>query len=508
MRFTSLIVELVRARPRLIFWVAVLFQAALWFILPVLLYASPPGDLATVLAFGREYQLGTDLGPPLAFWLADIAFRLAGGHMFGVYLLSQICFAVTLWAVFTLGRAIVGGQQAVLAALLTATITAFSFPAVEFGPAVLACPLWALVLLHAWRVIGQRQHAAWFALSIEIGLLFLTTPVAIVLVLLLAAFALATAQGRRTLRSLNPLFEALVIGMLALPYLVWLLRSGTRLPLPVWGDPLMMLEGFGTLLAHLALGLAGIAILVVANWKGFDRKAKAEDAPVIFRPPVEPLARQFVCTFALAPALVLSLVSAWLGRDHVLGGEGVVLLMVGPAVVVAAGDLIHLRRQEVLRTIWLLAILAPVLLVLGTTFIQPWIGNAEVRTLLPASTMGRFFGDNYRLRTNAPLQAVAGDPQLAALVGIGAPTRPRVFFDAAPERTPWLTADKFAETGGLVVWRATDTVGAPPPELAARFPGLVPEVPRVFTPLVSGRQDALRIGWGVVRPKGMAQGGK
>lgn len=506
MRFTSLIVELVRARPRLIFWVAVLFQAALWFILPVLLYASPPGDLATTLAFGREYQIGTDLGPPLAFWLADLAFRLAGGHMFGVYLLSQFCFVVTLWAVFTLGRAILGGQQASLAALLTATITTFSFPGVEFGPAVLACPLWALVLLHAWRVIGQRRRSAWFALSIEIGLLFLTTPVAIVLVLMLAVFALATRQGRRTLGSLDPLFEALVIGMLVLPYMVWLLRSGTRLPMPVWSDPLAALESFGALLAHLALGLAGIAVLVIANTRGFDRKS--EDAPVIFRPPVEPLARQYVYTFALAPALVLGLVSALLGRDHVVGGEGVALLLAGLAVIVAAGDLIPLRRQEVLRTIWLLAVLAPALLVLGTTFVQPWIGGAEVRTLLPASTMGRFFSDNYRLRTNAPLQAVAGDPRLAALVGIGAPTRPHVLFDSTPERTPWLTVETFAETGGLVVWRATDTVGAPPPELVARFPGLVPEVPRVFTPLISGRQDALRIGWGVVRPKAATTSGK
>ena len=94
MRFTSLIVELIRARPRLVVWLVVLLQAAMWLILPLLLYRSPPGDLATVLAFGREYQVGTDLGPPLAFWLADIAFRAAGNHMFGVYLLAQLCSVV------------------------------------------------------------------------------------------------------------------------------------------------------------------------------------------------------------------------------------------------------------------------------------------------------------------------------------------------------------------------------------------------------------------------------
>src|ERR1700682_1951687 len=117
MRFTSLIIELIRARPRLVVWLVVLFQAALWLILPLLLYRSPPRDLATVLAYGREYQVGTDLGPPLAFWLADIAFRLAGNHMFGVYLLAQLCSITMFLTVYQLARAIVGRPPAVLAVL-------------------------------------------------------------------------------------------------------------------------------------------------------------------------------------------------------------------------------------------------------------------------------------------------------------------------------------------------------------------------------------------------------
>src|SRR4030081_3846957 len=134
MRFTSLIIELIRARRRLVVGRLVLFQAALWLILPMLLYRSPPGDLATVLAYGREYQVGTDLGPPLAFWVADLAFRAVGNHMFGVYLLAQLCSVATFWTLFLLARAVVGGQQAGLAVLLTMTATAFGSPPHEVGP--------------------------------------------------------------------------------------------------------------------------------------------------------------------------------------------------------------------------------------------------------------------------------------------------------------------------------------------------------------------------------------
>src|SRR5271156_5515275 len=227
MRFTSLVIELIRARPRLVVWLVVVLQAILWLLVSLLLYRSPPGDLATVLALGREYRVGSDLGPPLAFWLADIAFRAAGNHMFGVYLLAQLCAVATFWTLFLLARAVVGGQQAVLAVLLTMTVVVFSSPGVEFGPLVLARPLWALLLLHSWQLIGQNRRSAWFAWSIEAGLLLLTTSAAPFLLLIVACFALATERGRRTLQSVDPLFALLVIVALALPYLIWLIRADT-----------------------------------------------------------------------------------------------------------------------------------------------------------------------------------------------------------------------------------------------------------------------------------------
>ena len=161
MRFTSLIVELIRARPRLVFWLVVLVQAALWLLLPLLFYREPARrPRHACWPIGREYQVGTDLGPPLAFWLADIAFRAAGNHIFGVYLLAQLCCGRR-----PSGRCISwrapwsAPQQAVLAVLLTLTVTAFSSPGVEFGPLVLARPLWALLLLHLLADRSARAGA-------------------------------------------------------------------------------------------------------------------------------------------------------------------------------------------------------------------------------------------------------------------------------------------------------------------------------------------------------------
>jgi len=257
MRFTSLIIELIRARPRLVVWLVVLFQAALWLILPLLLYRSPPADLAIVLAYGREYQVGTDLGPPLAFWLADIAFRLAGNHMFGVYLLAQLCSVTMFLALYQLARAIVGGQQAVLVVLLTMTVAAFSWSGVEFGPSVLARPLWALLLLHSWQLIGQNRRNAWFAWSIEAGLLLLTTSAASGLLLLVVGFAVATPRGRRMLMSFDPLFALLVIVVLVLPYPIWLIRADA-LAMPHWPA----IADLSARALHWALLLGGLLLAI------------------------------------------------------------------------------------------------------------------------------------------------------------------------------------------------------------------------------------------------------
>src|SRR6478752_5754789 len=106
MLYVSIIFELLRSQPRLVFWLTTLTQAALWWLTPSLFYPAPPGDLPLLLAVGHEFQVGTFFGPPLASWLAEIAFDVAG--MPGVYLLSQVCIVLAFYAVFQLGIAIVG----------------------------------------------------------------------------------------------------------------------------------------------------------------------------------------------------------------------------------------------------------------------------------------------------------------------------------------------------------------------------------------------------------------
>src|SRR3974377_261318 len=153
MLHVSIFVEGLRSQPRLMFWLAGLGAAgvrgrvarvrpAVWGRVLPLSSAAPPAALPMVLAVGHELQLGTDLGPPLAFWLAEAAYDVLG--FVGAFFLSQASGPPTYWAVFTLGRAIVGAQHAAMAVLLMLGITVMTVPSPDFGPAMLGMAFSAL----------------------------------------------------------------------------------------------------------------------------------------------------------------------------------------------------------------------------------------------------------------------------------------------------------------------------------------------------------------------------
>jgi Dolichyl-phosphate-mannose-protein mannosyltransferase len=503
MLYVSIFVELLRSRPALAVWLAALTQALLWFLVPSLFYAGPPGDVPEVLTVGHEFELGTYLGPPLAFWLAELAFELAGRSLLGVYLLSQVCVVVTYWAVFALGRSIVGAQHAALAVLLMVGVAAFTVPTPDFGPVILTMPLWALILLHYWRAVGEGRRAYWLPLAIEIGLLLLTTYVGLILVGLLVLFTLANARARATLNSYDPAIAVVVAGVVMGPHLIWLAESGEglqpmllrlRAPEAVTGNLVAWLRQIGLIFA----ANAGLIVLValVAGWPW----PRHDPAPVIVRPKVDPLARQFVYFFAVAPAFAGTLVAVLIGWSGPVGGIAPLVILSGLLVVVAAGDGIEFSRQHVVIATWFGLLIVPPIMAVAALMILPWL-NIDLRVMQPAQAMGRFFSESFERRTGTPLQIVTGDPRTAALVALGAASRPSVYLDATPERSPWVTREAIRSKGAIVVWPTSDTAGAPPAAIKERFPDLVPEVPRAFERPVQGRLPLIRIGWAVIRPQ-------
>src|SRR5690348_11933781 len=192
MFFVPLYLELLRSRPQLLFWFAALAQAFIWLVVPAAFFFAPPGDLAQLLAIGHEFRLASGVGPPLAYWLGEIVFRIAG--LFGVYLLSQICVVVAYWCVFTLGRGLLGPAHAVIAVLLMIGIALLTVPTPDFSPAILTMALWAVTLLHYWRAVVEGNKRSWYVAGAAAALIFVSSDAALILMGTLVAFTLLRSE--------------------------------------------------------------------------------------------------------------------------------------------------------------------------------------------------------------------------------------------------------------------------------------------------------------------------
>ena len=506
MHYVSLIIEFLRGRPAVVFWTAALTQAFLWTVVPSLFYSAPPGDVPMLLAIGHEYVLGSYLGPPLAFWLGDAAYSLLGA--FGLYALAQACVVITYWGVFALGRAMVGTRHAVLAVLLMVGITAFTVPTPNFGPALMAAPLWSLALLHYWRALGEGRRGFWFLLALDLGLLLLASYAGFILLVLMFIFTLSVRRGRAALLHPEPWIALSLLLIVAFPHFAWVWIGGS-IVLDGFKDHMAAASRFPawlTLCMALLFTHVGMMLLVMLG-TGWPRKPR-ERAPEIERNPTETLARLFVYVFALAPPLVaiaVVVVTGWVGPfDRVTP----LIVLSGLAVVMLAGNQVLLYRERLVSSAWLGLLLAqPGIVVLGLA-LMPWIAGKDLAIAQPARAEGRFFADSYQRRNSEPLRYVTGDARIAPLIALAAPSRPHVYFDWAPERSPWASVSLMRERGGILVWPTPENTTQPPTTLKAQFPDLVAEVPRSFARAVQGFLPLIRIGWAVVRPEGPAPAGQ
>jgi hypothetical protein len=500
----SVFVEMLRARPALLFWAATLGQALVWIIVPTLFYGAPPGMLPLVLEIGHGWPLGSAFGPPLANWAAELAFDLAGHRVFGIYLLSQLCVVVTFWAVWTLGRSIVGSQHAVIAVLLMAGITAFSVPTVAFGPAVLATPLTALALLYYWRAVGQGLRHNWFYLGLDLGLLMLTTYAGLILLVLIGLFTIWNPRARGAFATLEPWIAGMILIALAFPHLLWIDRVGQSPPsLATMAQALLaprrVLDGLAVIVWILMFHAGFVALVIVAV--GFANEPRSP-APAFVRAPVDAFAKDFIYFFACLPALVSTLVSIVLDRPTPVGGVAPLVVLSGLAVVTAFGDVIRIHRQGMLWRLWVALLLLPPAAAIAAIVVLPWTLGIGLETDRPARAMAQFFTDAFHRRTGHPLSIVVGDGEIGPLVAMASPDRPRLWLADRPEFTPLVTDAEIRAKGAILVWALSGAAPTPPAAISARFPDIVVEVPQSFERPMQGRLPLYRVGWAMLRPGG------
>src|SRR5579885_2045858 len=198
-------------------------HAAVWTVLPALLYLNLPLDLIEALMYGREWQLGYDKLPPLPWWLVEIAYRLAG-HDFAYYLLAEAAVIAAFALIYLAARPLVGRLGALVSVLIIDGIHYYNYTAAKFNHDVIQLPFWALAGFAYRRALKDDRVADWALLGFALGMALWSKYFVVVLAAPLMLFVVLDRQARQSLMRPGP-YIAVAVGLaVASPHLVWLVQ--------------------------------------------------------------------------------------------------------------------------------------------------------------------------------------------------------------------------------------------------------------------------------------------
>ncbi|HLN10118.1 MAG TPA: glycosyltransferase family 39 protein [Xanthobacteraceae bacterium] len=500
-----------------------------WTALPILACRNLQLDLAEGLALGREWQLGYWKHPPLPWWIDDLAWRAAGDPR-AVYVLGPLAAAIALYAVWRLGRDIVGPHQALMAVVTLEGLHFFNFTAVKFNHDVMQLPLWALTglfLLHAMR---DGRNRDWVLSGAFLALAFWTKYSALALAAPIGLFLLLDPVARRCWRTPGPYLMAATFLVVLAPHLWWLVDSGYQ-PLRYaemravgatrWYQwvtfPLRWIASQLFFLAPVIALLAIVLAHVPAKWIPVRRQehAPGEDAHVpatwipVRRQLDEPaaFARRWITMLALGPLAVVTVGAALTGRLPV-AMWGYPLWTFAPLAALAwCAPVLTLPRRRLFWRACLAVLVLMAAAYAADELLEPFWRDRPKATQFPGRLLAQTITRQWHERTATPLAYVAGADfttsgagEFAAnTVAVYSSDHPHVVVHGELAFSPWIDPAELRRRGAVLIWEAAgDNL---PDNLKTIFPGA-----ELQPPLTLGRQTLYRrkpavVSWALVLPR-------
>ncbi len=433
-----------------------LAQIFFWTLAPLFSHSAPPLDVVEMYAWGREWVVATFKHPNLPGLVLEALRPVTGNAWQAAFVVSQLCIALTFWAVYALGRDLMGPPRALAGTLLLTGVYFFSWPTPEFNHNVAQMPLWALVMLTLWRATTHGRTREWLLLGLVGGLSLWAKYSSAVLLAAAAAWILYDGLARKRLLSPGPWMALAAFLATAAPQALWLLEHDFA-PFAYAARRASEGEWYASLEFLFTLAIDHLPMLIVLACAGWFGKAAAE-APA--RP--ERRAMRFLLAMALGPALLTAIAALASGAGLRSSWGAPMVVLSGLLAVALLSDKYNPARLR--RT----AIGAGVLIVLvsGLYYGHMRYGVAitgdPLRGNWPQSRISDTLEQRWQEETGAPLRIVAGDIWTAGLIGLGQADPPSVLIDGDYAISPWVTPADVARSGALIVWSEEE-----PPSLTA-----------------------------------------
>ena len=404
-------------------------------------------DTVEGFLWGHGWQLGYYKHPPLQAWLLEAMGHIAGSSLFGNFFLTALCGTAALWAVYQLGRRMVGPERALFATLLTQACLYVTCLCTEFNPNTLSLALWALAGTYFARAVDTGRLKHWLLLALFLALGVYAKYAVGLLILSFLIYLVKEVPGRAAFKRPGLWAGMLLFLALVLPHLLWLVRDNF-LPFTYAAsrsetsthaiDHLIKPVEFliAQLMAFAPVLLVGIFGL---NWR------------------VRQPAPKRLGWLAFAPLVMITLISMVFAaklRDM----WGMPLLTFIPLWLVArTGPFEGRHRRALLAGCGVFFVLALATPFVVLNFSSSW-GLKPMRGNFEGAALSRDMHAAWnKVTNNAPLKYVVGESWLAGNVALYAPdfrTRPQVVIDHDPSISPWVDAADLPHAGALELWHA------------------------------------------------------
>jgi 4-amino-4-deoxy-L-arabinose transferase-like glycosyltransferase len=444
-----------RIAPAQTFVLVLMLHAAVWTVLPTLLYPNLPLDLIEALVYGHEWQLGYDKLPPLPWWLVEIVYRMIG-HDFAYYLLAQVAVVAAFAAVFAMARPLIGSRGALLAVLILDGLHYLNYTSAKFNHDVVQLPFWALAGLAFHRALRNGGVRYWLLLGLSVGLSLWAKYFVVVLAAPLALFALIDRDARKCWTTPGPYVAAAVALAVMTPHLVWLVKNDF-LPFAYAEHRALPSRGLIDHVWHplqFAISQAFFLIpsLLIALPLVWPRRA--QDPPVALA--ADAFDRRIVALLAFGPMAAVLALSAVSGRGTVAMWGYPLWLFFGVWIVLVARRALDDRRVIRIVSIWLVVFCGLALAFIGNYGVLPSYDHRYRAVFYPGETLALELTDRYRAITGtAPVYVIATMWDGGNVEHYGA-SHPRVLIDGKPERAPWIDLNDLKARGALVLWTDSD----------------------------------------------------
>ena len=439
-----------------------------WVLLYALTTLSPPVDNVEQLVWLRSMEWGYFKHPPLPTWILGAVATVFDATPGLTYLLGALATLASLALYWHLLRGLRGARYATLGLLAAMGITLYCGRIYYYNHNVLLMLWVALTAWLSWRLAVRPSLGTWALLGLVAGLGMLTKYQFVLALAVVGLWWLRLQGWRQAAHRNGALLAALVAALVFAPHLYWLV-SHEWMPLAYAKSSALGhdLRGTQRLLHGLQFALDWLLnrslpawLVLGGSWWWARRQPAAAAVQAEAGTPVL-LARQFLLLWGVVP-LVLMLLMAWLGGSklHLHWGTAFMLWTV-PAVMECVGARAPWSALRTVRAAWLVFALVQALVMA-----QAWMASpkgvrgykADHTDFFPSERVAASIDRQAQALLDGPVDVISGPQELASVIAVRLPSKPRVLVDGRLEFSPWIRSEELPGLRVIEVFYASSSL--------------------------------------------------